>query len=161
MFYRAPFKALVAQTVKHLPEGQAEGDSGPIPGSGRSPAEGAHSSTRAWKIPWMEEAGRLQSVGSQRVGNNWATSLWLSSKPSLVAQMVKICLQCRRPMFNPWIGKIPWRRERQPSPVFLPEKSHGWRRLVGYSPWGCKESDITEQLHFHFPAYLSCYLNTK
>ena len=53
-----------------MPEGQAEGDSGSIPGSGRSPAEGAHSSTRAWKIPWMEEAGRLQSVGSQRVGNN-------------------------------------------------------------------------------------------
>ena len=46
------------------------------------------------------------------------------------------------------IGRIPWRRERQPTPVFLPGKSHGWRSLVGYSPWGHKESDTTEQLHF-------------
>ena len=38
----------------------------------------------------------------------------------------------------------------QPTPVFLPGKSHGWRNMVGYSPWGCKESDRTEQLHFHF-----------
>ena len=38
----------------------------------------------------------------------------------------------------------------QPTPVFLPGKSHGWWNLVGYSPWGCKESDTTEQLHFHF-----------
>ena len=39
-------------------------------------------------------------------------------------------------------------KEMQPTPVFLPEKSHGWRKLVGYSPWGRKESDTTEQLHF-------------
>ena len=40
--------------------------------------------------------------------------------------------------FNPWVGKIPWRREWQPTPVFLPRKSHGQRSLVGYSPWNCK-----------------------
>ena len=51
---------------------------------------------------------------------------------------------------NPWIRKIPWRRKWQPSPVFLPGKSHGWRRLVGYSPCGRKESDTTERLHFPF-----------
>ena len=45
-------------------------------------------------------------------------------------------------------GKIPWRRKWHPIPVFLPGKSHGWRSLVGYSPWGCKESDTTERLHF-------------
>ena len=67
----------------------------------------------------------------------------------LVAQMVK-CLQCRRPRFNPWVGKTPWRRKWQSSPVLLPGKSHGWRSLVGYSTWGCKESDKTERLHFHF-----------
>ena len=50
--------------------------------------------------------------------------------------------------FDPWVGKIPWRRKWQPTPVFLPGKSHGWRILVGYSPWGRKESDTTEQLHF-------------
>ena len=44
-------------------------------------------------------------------------------------------------MFNPWVGKIPWRREWQPTPVFMPGKSHGPRSLVGYSPWGRKESD--------------------
>ena len=51
-----------------------------------------------------------------------------------------------RPAFNPWVGKIPWRSKWQPTPVFLPELSHGWRSLAGYSPWGCKESDTTEQL---------------
>ena len=44
----------------------------------------------------------------------------------------------------------PWRRNWQPTPVFLPGESHGWRSLVGCSPWGCKESDMTERLHFHF-----------
>ena len=43
-----------------------------------------------------------------------------------------------------------WRRQWQPTPVLLPGKSHGRRSLVGYSPWGCKESDTTERLHFHF-----------
>ena len=41
-------------------------------------------------------------------------------------------------MFNPWVRKIPWRRERQPTPVFLPRESHGERSLVGYSLWGHK-----------------------
>ena len=43
-----------------------------------------------------------------------------------------------------------WTRKWQPTPVFLPGESHGWKSLVGYSPWGRKESDTTEQLHFHF-----------
>ena len=60
----------------------------------------------------------------------------------------RICLQCRRPGFNPSVGKIPWRRKWQPTPVSLPGKSHGWRRLMGYSPWGLNESDTTERLHF-------------
>ena len=49
-----------------------------------------------------------------------------------------LCLQCWKPGFNPWVGKIPWRRKRQPPPVFLPGKFHGWRNLVGYSPGGSK-----------------------
>ena len=57
---------------------------------------------------------------------------------------------CRGLGFNPWVGKISWRRKWQPTLVFLHGKSHGWRSLVGYSPWGCKESDTTEQFHFHF-----------
>ena len=58
-----------------------------------------------------------------------------------------ICLQCGRPGFNPWVEKILWRRKWQPTPVFLPGKSHGQRSLVGYSPWGRKESDTAEWLH--------------
>ena len=46
--------------------------------------------------------------------------------------------------FNLWVGKIPWRREGQPTPVILPGEPHGQRSLAGYSPWGCKESDMTE-----------------
>ena len=55
----------------------------------------------------------------------------------LVAQMVKkkMLLQCGRPEFDPWVGKIPWRREWQPTCV-LPGESYGQRSLVGYSPWG-------------------------
>ena len=48
------------------------------------------------------------------------------------------------------VGKIPWRRAWQPTPVFLPGESLGWRSLVGYSPRGLKESDTTERPHFHF-----------
>ena len=61
-----------------------------------------------------------------------------------------ICLQWGRPGFDPWVGKILWRRKWQPTPVLLPGKFHGWRNLIGYNPWGHKESDMTERLHFHF-----------
>ena len=57
----------------------------------------------------------------------------------------------RRHKFNPWVRKILWWKKWQPTPVFLPGKSHEQRRLVGYSPWGHKESDITEWAqHTHF-----------
>ena len=62
-------------------------------------------------------------------------------RDSLVAQMVKNLPQCRRSGFDPWVRKIPWRREWQPTPVFLPGESHGQRSLEGYSPCGCKELD--------------------
>ena len=45
-----------------------------------------------------------------------------------------VCLQCGRPRFSPWVRKIPWRRKRQPTPVFLPGKPHGRRSVIGYSP---------------------------
>ena len=60
--------------------------------------------------------------------------------------------QRRRPKrlgFDPWVKKIPWRRERQPTPVFLPGESHGQRSLLCYSPWGHKELDKTEWLNTH------------
>ena len=66
---------------------------------------------------------------------------------SLVAQMVKnLPPICRRPMFSPWVGKIPWRREGKPPPAFLPRESPWTEEPGGYSPWGCKESDTTEWL---------------
>ena len=79
----------------------------------------SHSSTLAWKIPWVEEPGRLQSMGSLRVRHDWATSLSLSTF-------------------------MHWRRKWQSTPLFLPGESQGRRSLVGCSPWGCTESDTTE-----------------
>ena len=78
-----------------------------------------HSSTLAWKIPWMEEPGRLQSMGSLRVGHDWATSLSLFTF-------------------------MHWRRKGQPTPVFLPGESQGRGSLVGCRLWGRTESDTTE-----------------
>ena len=73
-----------------------------------------HSSALAWKIPWMEEAGGLQSMGSLGVGHNWATSLSLFTF-------------------------MHWRRKWQPTPVFLPGESQGQGSLVGYHLWGRTE----------------------
>ena len=56
----------------------------------------------------------------------------------------KICLLCGRLGFNPWVGKIPWRREWLSIPVFLPGEFYGQRSQAGYSPWCCKESDMAK-----------------
>ena len=58
---------------------------------------------------------------------------------------------CRRHGFDPWVGKIPWRRKWLPTPVFLPGRSHRQRSLVRYTPWGRKESDTTEHTHMPEP----------
>ena len=57
------------------------------------------------------------------------------------------CRRCKRHGFDPWVGKIPWRRKRLPTLVFLSGKSHGQRSLMGYSPQGHKELDTTEHIH--------------
>ena len=73
-----------------------------------------------------------------------------------------IHLKWRRPRFNPWIGNIPWRREWLPTPVFLLGEFNGQRSLVGYSPWGCKESDTTEQLtHTHTHTHTHIHTHTR
>ena len=87
-----------------------------------------HSNTLAWKIPWTEEPGRLQSMGSLTVGHDSGTSLSLFTV-------------------------MHWRKW-EPTPVLLPGESHGRRSLVGCSPWGREELDTTEWLHFPFS--LSC-----
>ena len=78
-----------------------------------------HSSTLAWKIPWTEAPGRLQSTGSRRVGHDWATSLSLFTF-------------------------MHWRRKWQSTPVFLPGESRGRGSLEGCNLWGHTESDTTE-----------------
>ena len=83
----------------------------------REKAMAPHSSTLAWKIPWMEEPGGLQSMGSLRVRHDWATSLFTFKH---------------------------WRRKWQPTPVFLPGEFQGWGSLVGCRLWGRTESDTTE-----------------
>ena len=164
-----------------------------------------HSSTLAWKIPWTEEPGGLQSMGSlrdttewlhfhfspscigegngnplqcsylenPRDGGSWWAAVYgvaqsrtrlkrLSSsssillQASLVAQLVKNPSVSVRPGFDPWVGKVPWRRAWQPTPVFLPGESHGQRSLVGYSPWGHKESDTAESLSIAHYSILLC-----
>ena len=86
-----------------------------------------------------------------------ANSIYFSPWPNLTSlcflTLIFLCgsdgrvhLQCKRPKFNLWIRKIPWRRKWPTIPAFLPKKSHGQRSLVGYSPLSCKESDSTEQL---------------
>ena len=87
-----------------------------------------------------------------RVTKSWT---WLRDWTELKWYLYGLCwwlsrwrihVQFRRPRFNPLFGKIPWRKKWQPTPVFLPEKSHGQRSLPGYSPWGHKELDTTEWL---------------
>ena len=80
-----------------------------------------HSSTLAWKIPWTEEPGRLQSMGSPRVGHDWVTSL-------------------------SFFTFMHWRRKWQPTPLFLPGESQGRGILVGCRLWGCTELDMTRDL---------------
>ena len=69
--------------------------------------------------------------------------IWASFLPQTVKDPP---CRCRRHRLDPRVGKIPWRRQWQPTPVFLPEESHGQRSLAGYSPWGHKESDTTGRL---------------
>ena len=68
---------------------------------------------------------------------------------SVVKNPPAVQATARRLGFHPWVSKIPWRRKWQPTPEFLPEKSHGQRSLTGYSPWDTKEFDMTELLHHH------------
>ena len=86
-------------------------------------------------------------MGLRRAGHDWATfTSHADRRSSLVAQVVKNPLQCRRPGFGPLAGEIPWRRTWQPTPVFLPGESHGQRCLVGCNPQGCKELNSAEWL---------------
>ena len=90
--------------------------------------------SKLWEIVRDREAWRTTVHGVTK------SRIWLSNWTTPVpgAQWLRICLPVQETWVNPWVGKIPWRRKWQPTPVFLPGKSHGQRRLTGYSSWGCK-----------------------
>ena len=69
---------------------------------------------------------------------------WLDFPGGSAVKNCLHCKKCKRHKFNPRVGKIPWRKECQPTPVILPGEFHGQRSLVGYCPWDPKESDMTE-----------------
>ena len=86
---------------------------------------------------------------SQKMENVLPKVVWPLSN-SWWLRWKSLCLQCGRPRFHPWVGKILWGRKWQPTPVPLPGKSPGQGSLVSYSPWGRKELDTIERLHFPF-----------
>ena len=92
------------------------------------------SSLRTW--PCYRNENLLREYKFKNCGNRlpW----WL--------RWLRVCLQCRRPRFNTWVRKIPWRREWPPTPVFLPGVFHGQRSLVGCGPWRWEELNTTKQL---------------
>ena len=69
---------------------------------------------------------------------------WFFSDGSAGKEPICQCRRRKRHEFDPWVRMMPWGKKQQPTPVFLPGKFHGQRSLVGYSPWGCKELDMTE-----------------
>ena len=107
---------LVAQTVKRLSTMRETwvrslGREDPLE---KEMAIHSSTSTIGWKIPWTEEPGRLQSMGSQRL-RDFTSLQWAS----LIAQLVKNPPAMQETPFGSWVGKIPWRRDRLPTPVFL------------------------------------------
>ena len=86
---------------------------------------------------------------------NWN---WASQVGSTGKELTCQCKRWKRCGFHPWVGKIPWRKAWQSTVVLLPGKSHGQRSLVGYSPWGLKESDMTEHLTPHLLIYFNSQL---
>ena len=92
------------------------GDKGLFPGLGRSSGEGNgyHSSILAWEIPWIEEHGVLQSMGWQKIWTRLNNNNYNN-----ILHLLTLFLPCRRPWFDSWVGKICWRRDRLPTPVFV------------------------------------------
>ena len=112
-----------------------------------------HSSVFAWRILGTEEPGGLPSMGLHGVGHDWSD---LAAAAAICIQGFPGVSDGKESAWNvgdlcdPWVRKIPCRREWQPTPVFLPGEFQGQRSLVSYIPWSCKDSDMTERLtHTH------------
>ena len=131
----------------HCPQRGGEAESSPRPGRWIPCAHGAAGITQTG------EEGQHGALLSPLPTHSWLlvpecfgpVEINLLACLSLVSQMVKNSPAMQeRPKLNLWFGKIPWRREWQPTPVFLPGKSRELRSLVGYSPWSRRQSDMTE-----------------
>ena len=96
--------------------------------------------SRILNLCWRQQIWWVQSYDQVFNGTYWMGGFpwWLKWQ--------RICLQCERPGFHSWLRKIPWSREQQPTPAFLPGEFHRQRNLAGYSSWGHKESDTTERI---------------
>ena len=126
----------------------------------------AHSGILAWEIPWTEEHGGLQSMGSQKSQtrlNDWSDLIYC-----FLGELIHFCLftglpcwlsgkdfdcQCRQHRLDPWVRKISWRRKGRLTAAFLPGKSHGQRSMAGCSPSGPKRvgHDLaTKQQSFNY-----------
>ena len=124
-----------------------------------------HSSTFAWKIPWAQESGGLQLMGPQRVRHNWETEHMHARTHTHTHTQNSLgfpggSVIKNLPASEGDTGDLgstlglrwsPGGRNGNPLHLFLPGKFHGQRSLAGYSPWGCKELDMTEQLSLHAP----------
>ena len=125
IFYLMNRSSLIAQLVKNPPAMQET----PVQFLGwEDPLEKRQATQIGYPLQWASlVAKRLKHLPA--MWGTWVGDLGL------------------RPGFDPWVRKIPQRRKWQPTPVFLPGESHGWRSLVGYSSGGRKVSDTTEQLN--------------
>ena len=121
-----------------------------------------------WRRKWQptpvflpgESQGRRSLVGCLYGVTQSRTRLkWLSSSSWYITGIknppAKQCRRHKRHRFDAWIGKSSWRRKQQPLSEFLPGKFHGQCRLAGYSPWGRKESNMTEELSTHTLRYIT------
>ena len=100
--------------------------------------------------PWLVETSPRSLPSSSRGTLPVQISPFTSHTGLGFCRGWSICLQCGRPEFNPWVGKIPWRRKWQPTPVLLPGQSHGRRSLVGYHPRVTKSQTRLSDFTFTF-----------
>ena len=180
--------SLVAQMVKNLPEMQETqvwslGQEDPL-----EKGMATHSSILAWRVPWTEEPGGLQPVGSQRVRHNWATNnfTFIGSYIFQVVKWQKINSEQlkKKKRKNLWatgsssnslirhLERSPGGGHSNPQQYSCLENPNGQRSLVDCSPWGCKESDMTEWLsatqdmhtyrhtYMHMEAYTPTHIYT-
>ena len=100
------------------------------------------------RVPWQPVKHTAQHVAHRQHWVN-VSCHWVFPGGASGKEPVCQCRKHKRHGFDPWVRKISWRRKWQPTPVFLPGKSHAQRSLAGYNPWVHKESDTTEQLSMH------------